>query len=52
VVRVKSITLRITKQEHALLKRVKAVGFSTLAEVIRCAALSLATSDPKNRKAA
>jgi hypothetical protein len=39
----KSLTIRFTAEEAERLRRIKALGFSTSAEVIKCAALSLCT---------
>lgn len=37
----KALTLRLTADEIDKLNRLKALGFSTAAEVIKCASLSL-----------
>jgi Arc/MetJ-type ribon-helix-helix transcriptional regulator len=52
MVHMKSVTVRLTQKEHEFLRRIKETGFSSLAEVIRCAALSLVTSQEKTRKSA
>jgi metal-responsive CopG/Arc/MetJ family transcriptional regulator len=40
----KAITVRLSEDELHRLHRIKAVGFSTISEVIRCAVLSLVES--------
>jgi hypothetical protein len=48
----KSVTLRLSTEELEFLRKVKEVGFSSIAEVIRCAALSLVSSKPTEKKTA
>lgn len=52
MVRMKSITVRLTSKEHEFVRRIKEAGFSSLAEVIRCAALSLASAQENKKTAA
>lgn len=40
----KALTLRLSAEEMKKLQAIKALGFSTAAEVIKCAALSLSDS--------
>lgn len=52
MVHMKSLTVRLSERELQFLRRVKDAGFSSLAEVIKCAALSFVSSAPKKDKAA
>ena len=44
----KAITLRLSEQDRNALESVKALGFGSLTEVIKCAALSLVDTHPKS----
>jgi len=44
----KAITVRLPEKELKFLRSVKDAGFSSIAEVIKCAALSFVASAPKN----
>lgn len=48
----KSLTVRLSDEDLKFLRRVKNTGFSSIAEVIKCAALSFVSSAPKKGKAA
>jgi Arc/MetJ-type ribon-helix-helix transcriptional regulator len=52
MVRMKSVTVRLSEQEFEFIRRIKEAGFSSLAEVIRCAALSMANSINDKKSAA
>jgi hypothetical protein len=44
----KAITVRLKESELKFLREVKEAGFASIAEVIKCAALSFVASAPKN----
>lgn len=44
----KAITLRLSERERSTLENVKALGFGSITEVIKCAALSLVDTHPKS----
>lgn len=44
----KAITIRMTKEDLDLLKRIKELGFSSIKEVIKCATLSFIQEQKKD----
>ncbi len=43
----KAITIRLTEDELEVLRNIKEAGFASIAEVIKCAALSYASAAPE-----
>ena len=50
MVQMKTVTLRLTKEEREKIERVKKLGFSSVAEVIRCASISLSKAELHSRR--
>jgi Arc/MetJ-type ribon-helix-helix transcriptional regulator len=46
----KAITVRLSEGQLKQLRKIKAKGFSSISEVIKCATMSLAKSAPGNRQ--